>query len=183
MNTFYKAAMTAMNSGDISAAAAVKLYLANGMNVNAADPDEAITLLHLAVENERNMTVSLLLRHGADPNAIDDESCTPLHYAAEVDSAKLVDRLVRNGAYIDAVDEYGNTPLHLAAMLGRRNALTALLMAGASTVLTNSVGCTALEVAPEGDKPLFRRYEPCDEHASRAAEIRQKSKTNERDIG
>ena len=57
--------------------------------------------------------VDLLLRHGADMEAIDWVACkSPLHLAAKHGHLTLVELLVLYGAVIDSRDGSLRTPLH-----------------------------------------------------------------------
>jgi ankyrin repeat protein len=70
--------------------------------------------------------VHLLLRNGADINAIDYCGWTPLHVAAANGRTKIVMHLLREGGHLDAATmsprvDHANPaelPLHLATMAG-----------------------------------------------------------------
>ena len=63
---------------------------------------------------DREEAVELLIRRGADVNAVDRDRGTPLHAAAFLGHAKAVDTLVQNGANVNVVNVRGETPLGAA---------------------------------------------------------------------
>src|SRR5262245_50943132 len=74
--------------------------------------------LHYAVFNGDEDSVELLLKHGADVNAIAANGWTPLHIACAKGNESLVDLLLENGADVNAMTEVGDTPLALATRYG-----------------------------------------------------------------
>jgi ankyrin repeat protein len=62
------------------------------------DRTDAYTALHWAVAHERDQATELLLKHGADPNAVDGLGWTPLHIAAERGKFNMVKQLIEAGA-------------------------------------------------------------------------------------
>jgi len=68
------------------------------------------TPLHAAVEAGRVDVVRLLLRRGANPNAINIGRLMPLHFAARGGSAEIVNLLIEYNADRDAQDQNGRTP-------------------------------------------------------------------------
>ena len=119
------------------------------------------TLLHSAAAAGSLSTVVLLLRLGADPNALDGAKHTPLYCVgnecAGEESADIVGALVRAGARVDAQDGVtGATALHMAARRGNAVVAKALLDCGAAphvrdrrgdTPLQRAVNCRKLHVA------------------------------------
>jgi ankyrin repeat protein len=69
------------------------------------------TPLHFACAHEPEM-VPLLLKHGADVNAVTTEyKMTPLHYACAYQPS-IIDTLIEHGANIYAKSKYDYSPLH-----------------------------------------------------------------------
>ena len=59
--------------------------------------------------------VDLLLRYGADVNAVDSERRTPLQSAAWQGHESVVWLLVKNGARVDQACSQGATPLSIGS--------------------------------------------------------------------
>ncbi len=113
-------------------ATAVRLLLADGVDVNARRADGATALLLAAHRDDLEM-VDLVLRAGADVNAADDHGVTPLERAGENASLAMVERLLAVGADANAAQTSGLTPLMTAARTGSIDVVQALLTAGANT--------------------------------------------------
>jgi ankyrin repeat protein len=95
--------------------------------------------LHLAAAGLREKSLALLLKAGADPNAVNRRGATPLHYACDPrpdanpqSQAALIGRLLKAGADVDRADKGGATPLHRAVRARSVEAVRTLLAAGAS---------------------------------------------------
>ena len=119
-------------------AAAVRLLLADGIDVNARRADGATALLWAAHRDDLEM-VDPLLRAGADVNAADDHGVTPLERAAENASLAIIERLLAAGADANAAQTSGLTPLMTAARTGSIDVVQALLTAGANTNATTTI--------------------------------------------
>ena len=103
--------------------------LIESVKENASGRDDMFgsTALHLAAEKGWVDVAKVLLRKGADVNAITGPGETALHRTAEkgyVDVAKV---LLQNEADVNALDEEDRTALHLAAGNGHLEVLTLLL--------------------------------------------------------
>ena len=116
------------------------------------------TLLHTAAGVGSLRMVKLLLRLGADPNALDGGKHTPLYCTGNecacAESADVVHALVRGGARVDAADGVtGATALHMAARRGNAVVARALLDCGADIQAQDRRGDTALQRAINCRKP------------------------------
>ena len=108
------------------------------------------TLLHDAALKGYVPIVELLLRKGADVNALNGSGGTPLHDAALGGHVEAASLLLGRGASINAQEvESGNTALANAASWGRLNLVNLLLDKGADAKLKNKAGKTALMLALE----------------------------------
>ena len=97
--------------------------LRNGANVASANRMGATPLHYAADGSPRSRvwnpraqaeTITFLIKHGADPNALDKGGVAPLHRAVRQRCSSAVDSLLRNGASARLKNKSGSTPLHLA---------------------------------------------------------------------
>lgn len=72
------------------------------------------TPLHIAVENEHEGILDLLVQQGASLKATDESGRTPLHAAIESGSELAVAQLVTAGADVNVIQSDGGTPISVA---------------------------------------------------------------------
>ncbi len=117
-----------VQQGDDVAAA---LFLAAGMDANAAVDQEGNTALMVAASNGRTSIVDGLVRAGADVNARNRQGVSVLMRAATQGDPTIVRRLIEAKADLDHKDARGDTALSFAAARGQRQNVTLLLDSGA----------------------------------------------------
>lgn len=92
-----------------------RLLLGLGADRNAVAMNEMrVTPLHSAVSARHRDMASLLLAHGASPNAVQRGGWTPLHAAARAGDEAIVDMLLLRGADPTRKNDEGHTPIDLA---------------------------------------------------------------------
>ena len=135
----------AANAGHVAVMAA----LLNGGAVVSAHGVWGRTALHEAASRGCLEAARLLLRRGAEVDAIDHmgNDRTPLHEALHPGEAALVDLLILYGANIEHANNWGATPLHMAARAGATDVAEVLLLAGADRNARDSKGRTPLDEA------------------------------------
>ncbi len=93
----------------------VKLLLDKGANPNIASNNKLkVAPIHSACAVSHFDITELLIKHGADLNAIQMQGVTPLHLAAHNGQTKLAKLLIENGADINPKMDNGQTPLSMA---------------------------------------------------------------------
>jgi ankyrin repeat protein len=112
---------------------------------------DGFTALHLAAFFAQPEVVALLLRRGADPNAVarNASRVSPLHSAVAGRNLDTVRLLLMQGADPNARQQGGWTALHAAALHGDMAVARLLLTRGASPQAANDDGTTALQIASE----------------------------------
>ncbi len=97
------------------------LLLDHGADINVRTAKDKRTPLHLLCQSDSGLmsadeakNAMLLMKHGADINAVDREGNTPLHLAAGSGGRDTVKALLERKAKV-TLDAYGNSPLHHAA--------------------------------------------------------------------
>jgi ankyrin repeat protein len=103
------------------------------------------TALSFAAERSDILSMSLLLRYGADPGVYLPDQGSPLHFSATAIDTAGISILLEHGAAVDSLTSYSQTPLLYAAAYGssRRHA-ELLLAAGADPNFKDRDGMTPL---------------------------------------
>lgn len=114
-------------AGDLDA---VRASIADGGDVNRAEPDGTTPLLWAAYYSHPSV-VAELLGHGADPDAANRFGVTPLLQAARMGDAETMRVLLDGGASIVVEDSPLESPLHAAARAGSVDGVNLLLQRGA----------------------------------------------------
>jgi len=110
---------------------AVKLFLAEGIDINAMN-ERGQTALIRAAEYQRTEVVTLLLGKRADVNIVGGRYArTALMEAAGAGNCVIIKQLAEKGAEINAKDHESTTPLHFACMYGHVEAVRLLIDSGA----------------------------------------------------
>ena len=99
-----------------------------------------------AVSARAKRATHILLKAGADPNALDDKQVAPLHMALDDNDPEFMTMLLNNGAKVDiGISDF--KPIHLAARESKNKALQLLLEKGADPDAGKAVNNTPLQVA------------------------------------
>ena len=100
---------TAARLGDLDA---MERHMASGLVVDARDPERGGTPLLWAAVTGQAKAIELLIRRGADVNAVDQDGGTGLHAAAFLGHQNAVDLLIQKGANVNAANKLrGERPL------------------------------------------------------------------------
>ena len=117
----------AVTAARVCAGAVLQLVLARGARARQAEGGK--TALQWAATHGDTAGADLLLRHGADIDALGPYCNTALHYAATAERADTVAWLLRRGASV-SINHDGRTALHVAAVRGSLQTVGHLLAAG-----------------------------------------------------
>jgi ankyrin repeat protein len=129
---------------------AVRDFLVEGFNVNAAESD-GTTLLMRAIDGRRPAIAEILIEAGADVRAANRYGVTPLYLAARSADAQAARALLAAGADANAESPDGVTVLMTAAKAGNPQIVEALLggsSVGAATVANSGYSGADAVVAP-----------------------------------
>ncbi|MEO0202771.1 MAG: ankyrin repeat domain-containing protein [candidate division WOR-3 bacterium] len=94
-----------------------KDFINKGADINIKN-NNGKTPLHIAVENEYEDIVKLLLEKNVDVNIKDNEGNTPLHKAVKNGNYFIIKELLKFGADKNIKNNEGKTPFDLAKELG-----------------------------------------------------------------
>lgn len=107
------------------------------------------TPLCIAIVRRKLNAAELLLKRGANVNALLSHNLTPLHIAAERGEPTIVQLLLNFKANANAITDSGESPLHLAAKSNAQRAAQVLINFNAAMNVTDSKGNTPLHVAAQ----------------------------------
>ena len=127
--------------------AELKLMLTAGTDVNVRSPFDGSSALHLAAIHGRSRIASVLLKVGADEDALDEAGETPLMKAAELGHQPVMDILLNAGADTNVVScscARGRAALHFAAGEGHHGIVKALVDRGADADVQDDRGYTPM---------------------------------------
>lgn len=123
------------------------LLIEHGADVNTAN-NNGFTPLFVAIEKGNPELVALLLKNGADVNAIHKDGWfTPLFSAVEQGNPEIVALLLKHGADVHAVDQNEFTPLFNAVHKGNSEIVALLIKHGADVNAGDKFSLTALYFA------------------------------------
>ena len=119
-----------VDAARVQDAETVRALVAEGTDIDAAQPDGA-TALHWAAYRDDHGIAALLIDGGADVDAPNELGATALWLAADNGSATMVARLLDAGADPDAALRNGETPVMTASRTGNADAVRLLASHGA----------------------------------------------------
>jgi ankyrin repeat protein len=95
----------------------------------------------------------LLIKNGADVNALDKRRWTPLHHAVRAGRPAMVRLLIESGADMERRDRRGCTPLLMAARVGHLQEVRVLVEAGANLDVVDDEKNTVEDLARSVGRP------------------------------
>ena len=139
--------------GDVSR---LRALLASDPNLMKAQSSDGFTPLHLACFFSQPEAAELLVRQGADANAVSPTRIAVIHSAAASRNAAMVKLVLKAGANPNLQQQGGYTALHEAAMHNSVERAQALLEAGADLAIRSDDGLTAAQMATQkGNKEVL----------------------------
>jgi uncharacterized protein len=76
------------------------------------------TALHIFIWGEETANALLLIKRGANVNAVGDMGRTPLHVAIGQKNLTVINALLQAGAKTDIISEFGDSPASQAEKMG-----------------------------------------------------------------
>lgn len=145
----------ALEAGDTEA---VRMQIANGIEVDAPLVGERATPLMLAVSRGQEAVARILLMAGADANlARPDTGITPLVAAVHGAREEVIRLLCQHGAEVDLLDQDGLSPLGIAVGSQHHDIAKALLQCNANpNIVSVYMKPPIVQAAANGDIPMVK---------------------------
>ncbi|KUJ10376.1 ankyrin [Mollisia scopiformis] len=128
-------------------------------DVNIRVESDGLTALHLAATTDDVASTKVLLKMGANIDALDKKSQTPLHIAASCGSATVAKLLVENGARTDIKNETGMLPWMITTP-ANQSLKTALEMAARGASAEQKEESSAIAGCSEAESQLAQDVDP-----------------------
>ena len=119
-----------------------------GQDINSHD-EQGRTALTLAIENQDDTSLGILLECGASPNQKDIRGSIPLLLAIEKGSVEIITALLDKGADVNTKEVGGKTPLSMTVEKENEVLVSRLLEKGAQVNVADEQGRTPLTLAIE----------------------------------
>ena len=144
----------ATRSGDTEK---VRSLIFSGVRVDAKEPNEGWTPLHMAASMGHLQTAQFIVMSGVSVNIRDYNGYTPLHVGAKAGNLSIVQMLATLGADVNAKSMDGFTPLYVAAEADNLSIVQMLADSGADINAKDKDGFTPLYVAArDGNTEVVR---------------------------
>jgi ankyrin repeat protein len=118
-----------------------------------------LTPLHIAASMGHPEAAELLIKHGANIEALEMDERTPLNLAAYTNQAKVVEILLHKGANKEAKDSINlAAPLHYASLFGYLEVVKLLVESGARLEEKDETGLTPLACAAMKQRSFVVEY-------------------------
>jgi len=141
--------------------------IAGGGDVNSSNL-QGVTPLLLAVKNQNLGMVGVLLKAGANPNAVSADS-SPIHEAVRKNNTQILTHILDHGGKINITTTDGKTPLHVAVQQIQPEMIQFLLSRGADAKAKTVQNVTCLHfAAAEGDRLLLEKFISLGNHVNEA---------------
>jgi|AntRauTorckE5430_2_1112549.scaffolds.fasta_scaffold01248_4 palmitoyltransferase len=125
--------------------------------INSRDKSGCTPLL-IASQYGHADLAAFLIKHWADPNAVDDSRDTALHWAAYKGAVPVCGLLLHlNGIedHLDTIDAFGQSPLHLASLRGNTDVITYIIEQAEAFVDAKKNDSKSNNVSKSGALTLF----------------------------
>jgi hypothetical protein len=129
-----------------------KMITAHPWLINTTLDSGGTNPLEEAVILNQEIICRILIKSGADVNALDEVRQTPIHLACEGTNVNIVGMLLQHGADLSIRDSNGRTPLFVAVGFDRTNTVLLLLKYGADPLTRDSLGMTPMNWVKKPDK-------------------------------
>lgn len=130
----------------------IKLFLENGMNIDARDKNDDTALL-AATKMGNDDIVWFLLEHKADVDVQDKNGLESIYYAVVQDNDKVIECLTERDPWGKTQDKDGNTALHIAAIREDYDVMSRLVHRS-DLLVRNNEGNSVLDIIYE-NKDLY----------------------------
>ncbi|KAJ6254865.1 ankyrin repeat and protein kinase domain-containing protein [Anaeramoeba flamelloides] len=139
--------------------APVKILIKRGARLDFHFGDEGKLALHFACNIGRPDIVELLIKHGADVDAMSTAGFTPLYYAIESGFVGCVEMLLKHNANMNLIfGDQNQTALHYSAQINDLKISVLLLKYGADPTIQDSSKSTPADLAVEPFKSKLQQY-------------------------